>query len=234
MSQLAVTKEKLSLGAIGVERGSPPAIYPRAGTRAILVEKDAYCQELSRYIHLNPVRVGLADSPSKYRWSSYRCYIGKEKKPEWLTTESVLGYFGQHDSTAQDHYRKFVEGGSRLERKDPLKDVFASTFLGSPEFITLAKERFIDPKNAETRNIPVLKELVDRPSLEQIERTTESVIGRKHPLFKKICIYVSHQYGGFALKEIGAYYGMRGSAISQSSLIFLAPMFPSPRRVGPS
>lgn len=70
------------------------------------------------------------------------------------------------------------------------------------------------------RSIPVLRELVDKPSLEQIGRTTESVIGRKHPLFKKICIYVSHQYSGFALKEIGTYYGMRGSAISQSSRRF--------------
>jgi hypothetical protein len=79
---------------------------------AILVEKDSYSQELSRYIHLNPVRAGLADRPAECRWSSYRCYIGKEKKPAWVTTESVHGYFGQGDSSAQDNYRKFVEGGS--------------------------------------------------------------------------------------------------------------------------
>ena len=175
--------------------------------KAILVEKDSYCKELSRYIHLNPIRGGLADRPSEYRWSSYRCYIGKEKKPAWLTTESVLGYFGDDDSSAQDNYGKFVDGAFEAETKNPLKDVFASTFLGSPEFITWAKEKFIGLKNADVRNVPVLRELVDRPSLEQIRRTTESVIGKEHPLFKKICIYVSHQYSGFALKEIGAYYG---------------------------
>ena len=174
------------------------------------MEKDSYCQELSRYIYLNPVRAGLAYRPSEYRWSSYRCYIGKEKKAAWLTTESVLGYFGDDDASAQDNYRKFVEGVSWSETKNPLKDVFASTFLWSPEFITWAKEKLIDPKNADTRNIPVLRDLIDNLSLEQIERTTESIIGTKHPLFKKICIYVSHQYGGFTLKEIGAYYGMKG------------------------
>ena len=31
---------------------------------------------------------------------------------------------------------------------------------------------------------------------------------------------LSHRYGGFALKEIGAYYDMRGSAVSQCSLRF--------------
>lgn len=121
----------------------------------------------------------------------------------------MLGYFGQDNSSTQDNYRKFVERGSKSETKNPLKVVFASTFLGSLEFIMWAKEKFIGTKNADMRSIPVLRELVDKPSLEQIGRTTESIIGRKHPLFKKICVYVSHQYGGFALKEIGTYYAFR-------------------------
>ena len=70
------------------------------------------------------------------------------------------------------------------------------------------------------RNIPVLRELVEKPSLEQIERTVESIIGKEHNLCRKFCIYASHQHGGFALKEIGAYYGMRGSAVSQCSRRF--------------
>jgi putative transposase len=31
--------------------------------RALLVEKESYCQELSRYIHLNPVRAALVEEP---------------------------------------------------------------------------------------------------------------------------------------------------------------------------
>ena len=37
--------------------------------KAIVVEKDAYCQELSRYIHLNPVRAGIVKSVDEYPWS---------------------------------------------------------------------------------------------------------------------------------------------------------------------
>ena len=44
--------------------------------------------------------------------------------------------------------------------------------------------------------------------------------GKEHRLRKNLCLFVSHQYGGFRLKEIGAYYGMRGSAVSQSSRRF--------------
>ena len=39
--------------------------------KAILVEKDSYSGELSRYIHLNPVRAGLVKNPLRYGWSSY-------------------------------------------------------------------------------------------------------------------------------------------------------------------
>jgi len=138
--------------------------------KAILVEKDSYCKELSRYIHLNPIRAGLADKASEYRWSSYPFYIRKEKRPAWLTTEFILGYFGKDESSAQKNYRKFVEDALESETKNPLKDVFASTFLGSLEFITWVKENFVGSKNVDTRNIPVLRELVEKPSLEQIEQ----------------------------------------------------------------
>jgi putative transposase len=188
--------------------------------KAILVEKDSQCQELSRYIHLNPVRAGLVERPSEYRWSSYRYYIGEESRPAWLMTESILGYFGQKESLAQKHYQKFTEKALGSETENPLRQVFASTVLGSPEFISWVKENLISSKGGDTRNVPAMRQLVDKPSLEYIEKVVESVVGRGHILFKKFCIYASHQYGGFSLKEIGAYYGMRGSAISQSSRRF--------------
>ncbi len=55
--------------------------------RAIVVDKDEYAIELSRYIHLNPVRAGIVKKPEAYRWSSYRDYTG------WLFKDFILGYF---------------------------------------------------------------------------------------------------------------------------------------------
>jgi hypothetical protein len=43
------------------------------------------------------------------------------------------------------------------------------------------------------------------------------LMGDGNGLCKKLCLYVSQQYGGYRLKEIGAYYGMRGSAVSRSN-----------------
>ena len=44
--------------------------------KAIVIDKDNYLLSLSRYIHLNPVRANIVDSPEQYRWSSYREYVG--------------------------------------------------------------------------------------------------------------------------------------------------------------
>jgi hypothetical protein len=58
---------------------------------------------------------------------------------------------------------------------------------------------------------------MERPSLNQIAEAIDSVIDVKDPFHKKVCLYVSQEIGGYSLKEIGAYYGMRGPAVSQSN-----------------
>ena len=85
--------------------------------KAELVEADDYAQGLLRYVHLNPVRVGVRggepvpgdrrEALEAYRWSSHRVYLGKEKKPEWLCGE-WLGYFGDTVRVARRGYRNFV------------------------------------------------------------------------------------------------------------------------------
>ncbi|MES0397503.1 MAG: hypothetical protein ABUK17_08155, partial [Syntrophobacteria bacterium] len=37
--------------------------------KGILVDKDAYLLELSRYVHLNPVKAGIVEKPEQYKWS---------------------------------------------------------------------------------------------------------------------------------------------------------------------
>jgi len=185
--------------------------------KAILVEKDAYCQELSRYIHLNPLRGGMVKDLMRYPWSSYPYYIGLKKKPSWLETGDILGYFGHEGVRAQRKYRSYVEEAIGIELKDPLATVFASTFLGSREFIKQVRQSTKILEDPDTRNIPVLKALKERPSLGEIRRRVGDVVGVKDSLFRKFCIHVSHRYGGFSLREIGRFYAMKESAVSQAS-----------------
>jgi len=154
---------------------------------------------------------------TRYPWSSYPYYIGLKKKPSWLETGDILGYFGQEGGRAQRKYRGYVEEAIGVELKDPLATVFASTFLGSQEFIKQVGQSGKILKDSDTRNIPVLKALKERPSLEEIKSRVGDVVEAKDSLFKKFCIHISHRYGGFSLKEIGRFYNMKESAVSQAS-----------------
>ena len=54
--------------------------------KAILIDKNSYLLELSRYIVLNPVRAHMVRSVIDWPWSSYRATVGEQVKPGWLNT----------------------------------------------------------------------------------------------------------------------------------------------------
>jgi REP element-mobilizing transposase RayT len=188
--------------------------------KGILVDKDEYCKELSRYLHLNPVRAGMVKAPLEYPWSSYRYFVGRDKKPKWLTTEFILGDFGGEGRRGFKKYREYVERGENKEIENPLKKVIASTFLGGKDFIDRIKLEYLGKKEIDKRDLPALRQILVGPPLESIEKVVSKMVGRGHPLFKKICIYLSYQYSGLNLREMGEYFGMQRSAISQLSRRF--------------
>ena len=59
-----------------------------------IVQREGYLLTLLRYIALNPVRAGLVDCPSKWRWGSFPALAGAEPAPPFLRASSVLATFG--------------------------------------------------------------------------------------------------------------------------------------------
>ena len=74
---------------------------------AKLVDADSYLLELIRYIHLNPVRGGLVESPSQYRWSSHHAYLGTRSE-DWVTTDFALRMFSVDRARATAAYCSFL------------------------------------------------------------------------------------------------------------------------------
>ena len=60
--------------------------------KAILIDAENYLLELVRYVHMNPVRAKMVDSPEDYFWSSHRAYLRLENL-QWLTKDFVLNLF---------------------------------------------------------------------------------------------------------------------------------------------
>lgn len=101
-----------------------------------------------------------------------------------------------------------------------MNEVFASTLLGSPEFIESIKSRWVDMERVDMRNVPSLKYMVRRPSLAQIQEVVRKVIEEGGRQYRRLCFYISQQYGGYSLKEIGSFYGMKEAAVSQANRRF--------------
>lgn len=188
--------------------------------KAILVERDAYAQELSRYIHLNPVRAGVVARPDDYPWSSYRYFTVKQPLPEWLSVDFILGYFGTSKKQVHATYRRFVEEIIGVSSDNPMEQVVASAFLGSDEFIQSVQEQYLDKTTMDMRNIPTLRQIARKPTLEEVKDAVTSVVGETIGPSRGICLYVSQFHAGAMLNEIGDYYGMNGSAVSQANRRF--------------
>lgn len=182
--------------------------------KAILIEADEYYKELSRYIHLNPVRAGMVTRPEEYRWSSYCDYISQRKAPDWLTTKLILDYFGTGKAAA-NKYRRFTEDLLEQQYESPLTGVIAATMLGSEEFVKEITARHVDGRQVD-RNVPAIKKLSGRPTIDAIIQAVQSA-SLADKVAKKASIYLCHKFSGARLKEIGAQFGIGESAVSQTS-----------------
>ena len=72
--------------------------------KAILIQKDTYLLELSRYVVLNPLRAGMVDELQDWPWSSYRAMVGLDASPEWLDNDWLLSQFGKYRKPAIKRY----------------------------------------------------------------------------------------------------------------------------------
>jgi REP element-mobilizing transposase RayT len=101
------------------------------------VKERQYLQALTRYIHLNPVKAGLASHPEDYPWSSYRAYVSPdiERLPPRLETSMLLGQFAHDQATARRQFEAFVLEGLQQEGSFPKENVVARAILGSQDFV---------------------------------------------------------------------------------------------------
>jgi REP element-mobilizing transposase RayT len=82
-----------------------------------LIRDDWYMLEVSRYVHLNPVKANIIEKPEDYKWSSYNMFI-EDNEDKFINADIVLNYFREENKYRL--YKEFVERGVR-----PL-DVFAN------------------------------------------------------------------------------------------------------------
>ncbi len=190
--------------------------------KAILVDKDSYLLELSRYIHLNPWRVKPPQDPFKYRWSSLRAYVGEAVAPRWLTVGEVLGEFG---SRGTGGYRKFISEGMKTGVKTPWEDVRGQMVIGSEEFVEKVADKHLGERRAKRGEESRVGEIVGIKA-DAVMREVEKYYGIKEPELRGrghrytepryVASYLLRRYCLMGLREIGERVGLHYSAVGNA------------------
>ena len=131
--------------------------------KAVVLEPQSWALAVSRYVHLNPVRihalrqskadrqaarVGLSPAADagivrerlrrlrEHRWSSYRAYIGMESAPAWLACGPVLSFAGARTmAEGRENYRRFTEEALREGLPEaPWEHLIGQVALGSKQW----------------------------------------------------------------------------------------------------
>ncbi len=170
--------------------------------KAIIVQKETYLLELSRYIVLNPVRARMVRAAKDWPWSSYRSTIGIDGTPPWLTTDWILSAFSARRQEANERYRAFVADGKN--QPAPWEQLKNQIYLGTDAFVQkmLAKQ----PATDDLSEIPLgQRRAMAKPLSHYAARTRD----------RDKAIAMAYASGGYGLKEIGDYFGLHYSRVSR-------------------
>lgn len=189
--------------------------------KSIIVDGDSYFLELTRYIHLNPVRAGMSKTPEGYKWSSFKGYMSK-KGDGFIDREKIMRYYHVNPSK----YKQFVLDGMS-EKPDIFKEVYAGFILGGVKFI---KDTLKDLKlqidggeefsySKKIINDVNIGDIVEETAKRYKQSPEELYKGKKKPLLsRKAAIYLTERLTGLTNKEIGEAFKITYSAVSKSSM----------------
>ena len=196
--------------------------------KSVLVDKNEYLAVLSRYIHLNPVKVkAVKNVPEKdrirylirYPWSSLPGFLSRRKKERYIDYAMVLGEYGGDTDKARREYKKriYAEITTDTEIKE---NIIGQSLLGGEAFIAWVKDTYIE--GMKDRERPAVGEIHRYRTKEEvftaINRETgkaiESIKDEKGDL-RRIVMELLYREGGLKGPEIGRIFGIDYGTVSQ-------------------
>ena len=175
--------------------------------KAILIEKESYLLQVSRYVVLNPVRAKIVESPDEWKWSSYRGTSGIEKPHAVLTIDWILRQFDKHREKAKKNYKEFVKSG--IGRESVWEGVRGQSLLGREGFVK--KLIYCVKGQEEIKEIPRQQRFIGRPCLETLFNKKSATNIQK----RNVKIVESVEKYSYSQKEVADYLGLHYSTISR-------------------
>ena len=152
---------------------------------------------------------------NSYRWSSYPAYVGKVKKPDWLSTESIRQLFGSGPAQSfRSAYRRQLEEMAGLGKWEESwkESIKASVLHGSEKFVAGMLKELKGDRREQTG----MREK-ERLSLEwsrivaaiaKVWKTPWEVVSRQRGNGAVgLAYYLGQRHAGMTLRELGKYMG---------------------------
>ncbi len=169
--------------------------------KGILVDKDAYLLELSRYVVLNPVRAGIVNLPEQWPWSSYRAMMGEVSVPKWLAVDGLLCQFGVVREEACHNFQRFVLEGMGQCIWDRLRQ---QIYLGDETFVERIQAKVqID---GDELTVPQAQRRPPAPSLAVIDACHSD---------RNAAVVAAYATGAYSYREIAAYFGVHLATVGR-------------------
>ena len=171
--------------------------------KAILVDKDNYLLELSRYVVLNPVRAGMVKSAGAWSWSSYRATVGRLHPPSWLETNAILSQFSKQKRRAIEKYVDFVRAGVGLP--SVWHELKNQIYLGDENFVTAMQNTL--EYSGDLKEIPKIQH---RPVPKPLAH-----YGIKYD-DQQQAMAAAYLSGGYTMKAIADEFGVHYATVSRA------------------
>jgi putative transposase len=205
--------------------------YQRAGHlyqgryKSLLVEKESYLSQLSRYIHLNPVRIKEIEPLSfgekwkrlyTYRWSTLKGYLDEKKKVPGVDYGLILEEFGGESPAGRKAYGKRIREDIKQEF-DLSEKIVGGSILGKDDFVESVKSK-VDPD----KEFSGLRKIKGHKAQENIfimmskeTGQTEAQLLSEKGDTRRIIMELLYRLGGLNGVEIGRIYKVSYNAVSQ-------------------
>jgi putative transposase len=208
--------------------------YERAGHlyqgryKSLLVEKESYLSQQSRYIHLNPIRTkGTEPLPFaekwdilySYPWSTLGGYLDERKKVPGVDYSLILEEFGGEGPAGRKAYgkriREEIKQGLDLSEK-----IVGGSILGEDAFVEWVKRKYV--AGVPDREYSGFRKIRGHKARENIFEVlskesgqTEAELLTEKGDMRRIVMEFLYRVGGLNGVEIGKIYKVSYSAVSQ-------------------
>ena len=144
----------------------------------------------------------------RYRWSSYRAYIGREAAPPWLRCGVLLKRAGLNAQGYQRYVEQEIREG---HMESPWEQLQGQVLLGGEAFVERLRHRL----KGDRREQPSLRSLEPGATWEQIvavvegfkRGTWEQFRDRHGDWGRDLALWLAWKLGNFTLRQLGVKVG---------------------------